>query len=128
MDRSEEPFLFAVGACGGKSWADYRRLVCDLFNHRFKPIYESEAEERYCVWLISSVPVSKLPELIHEMKKDLEEIGLVSMVVGQVGDGNFHVMLLFTTEEELEIAQNAAHRIVHRAIGHVCRLSFLYSL
>jgi FAD linked oxidases, C-terminal domain len=61
--------------------------------------------------------VSKLPDLIHETKKDFEQVGLVSTVVGHVGDGNFHAMLLFTTDEELEIAQNAAHRIVHRAIA-----------
>ncbi len=35
------------------------------------------------------VPVSKLPELVYETKKDLKEIGLISTIVGNVGDGNF---------------------------------------
>lgn len=34
-----------------------------------------------------SVPVSKLPQLVYETKKDLERLGLVSIVVGHVGDG-----------------------------------------
>lgn len=71
--------------------------------------------------------MSKLPDLIHDTKKDLEEVGLVSTVIGHVGDGNFHAMLLFTTEEELKIAQNAAHRLAHRAIAMdgTCLFTFL---
>jgi len=34
-----------------------------------------------------SVPVSKLPELVYETKKDLQRLGLVSTIVGHVGDG-----------------------------------------
>lgn len=37
-----------------------------------------------CVY---SVPVSKLPDLIYETKKDLEQVGLVLAVIGHVGDG-----------------------------------------
>ncbi|PFH45972.1 hypothetical protein AMATHDRAFT_70823 [Amanita thiersii Skay4041] len=63
------------------------------------------------------VPVSKLPQLVYETKKDLSEIGLVSTIVGHVGDGNFHALLLFRTEEELVIARDAVHRMVERAIA-----------
>lgn len=34
-----------------------------------------------------SVPVSRLPDLIYDTKKDLAEHGLVSTIVGHVGDG-----------------------------------------
>ena len=67
--------------------------------------------------------MSKLPDLIHETKKDLEEVGLVSTVIGHVGDGNFYAMLPFTTDEELEIAQNAAHRAI--AMDGTCLFTFL---
>jgi D-lactate dehydrogenase (cytochrome) len=66
--------------------------------------------------LYDSVPVSKLPELVYETKKDLAQIGITSTIVGHVGDGNFHALLLFRTDEEMEIAKEAVHRMVERAI------------
>ncbi|KAG5634793.1 hypothetical protein H0H81_000761 [Sphagnurus paluster] len=63
------------------------------------------------------VPVSKLPELVYETKKDLAQIGIVSVIVGHVGDGNFHAQLLFRNEEEYKKAKEATHRMVHRAIA-----------
>ncbi|KAK2462670.1 hypothetical protein APHAL10511_005286 [Amanita phalloides] len=63
------------------------------------------------------VPVSNLPQLVSETKKDLSEIGIVSCIVGHVGDGNFHAQLLFRTEEERAVVQAAVHRMVKRAIA-----------
>lgn len=34
-----------------------------------------------------SVPVSKLPVLVYETKKDLADHGILSTIVGHVGDG-----------------------------------------
>ncbi|KAF5349775.1 hypothetical protein D9758_010226 [Tetrapyrgos nigripes] len=62
------------------------------------------------------VPVSKLPELVYETKKDLASIGLVSTIVGHVGDGNFHSLILFSNDKEWEIARGAVTRMVQRAI------------
>ena len=36
-----------------------------------------------------SVPVSKLPELVYETKKEIEEAGLLGIICGHVGDGEF---------------------------------------
>ena len=47
---------------------------------------------------------------------DRARVGLVSTIVGHVGDGNFHALLLFRTDEELNIAREAVHRMVERAI------------
>ncbi|KAF9001885.1 D-lactate dehydrogenase cytochrome oxidoreductase [Cyathus striatus] len=63
------------------------------------------------------VPVSKLPQLVYETKKDLADSGLRSTIVGHVGDGNFHALILFSNEEELEVVNEAVHRLVHRAIA-----------
>ncbi|KAL0575139.1 D-lactate ferricytochrome c oxidoreductase [Marasmius crinis-equi] len=62
------------------------------------------------------VPVSRLPDLVYETKRDLANIGLVSTVVGHVGDGNFHALILFRDDEELARARAAVHRMVERAI------------
>ncbi|KAG6850259.1 hypothetical protein H0H93_015811 [Arthromyces matolae] len=63
------------------------------------------------------VPVSKLPELVYETKKDLANHGIVSTIVGHVGDGNFHALLLFRDEAEKKLVQEAVSRMVHRAIA-----------
>jgi D-lactate dehydrogenase (cytochrome) len=39
-----------------------------------------------------AVPISRLPDLIEETKEDLNKSGLLSTVLGHVGDGNFHGM------------------------------------
>ncbi|EEB87792.1 hypothetical protein MPER_14715, partial [Moniliophthora perniciosa FA553] len=42
-----------------------------------------------------------------------------STIVGHVGDGNFHALILFKDkdEEEFRAVQAAVHRLVHRAIA-----------
>ncbi|KAI0647653.1 FAD-linked oxidase-like protein [Trametes meyenii] len=62
------------------------------------------------------VPVSRLPDLVYGTKKDIEECGFLSTIVGHVGDGNFHALLLFRTEEELAAAHEVVDRMVKRAI------------
>lgn len=64
-----------------------------------------------------SVPVSRLPELVYETKRDLAAHNLRSTIVGHVGDGNFHALLIFNTDEELEKVSEAVHRLVHRAVA-----------
>ncbi|KAI0792494.1 FAD-linked oxidase-like protein [Abortiporus biennis] len=63
------------------------------------------------------VPVSRLPELVYETKKDIQQTGIVSTIVGHVGDGNFHALLLFKNEKELEVIRGLVHRMVERAIA-----------
>ncbi|GLB38819.1 putative FAD linked oxidases, C-terminal domain [Lyophyllum shimeji] len=63
------------------------------------------------------VPVSKLPELVYETKKDMAQSGIVSTIVGHVGDGNFHAQLLFRNDEEYKKVREIVDRMVHRAIA-----------
>ena len=74
----------------------------------------------YCTNFVtprSSVPVSKLPELVYETKKDLVQSKLRSTIVGHVGDGNFHALIIFNNDEELKAVSAAVHRLVHRAVA-----------
>ena len=64
-----------------------------------------------------SVPVSRLPQLVLETKRDLAKAGLNSTIVGHVGDGNFHALILFRDDKELEVVSEAVHRLVHRALA-----------
>ncbi|KAG6814287.1 hypothetical protein H0H92_013412 [Tricholoma furcatifolium] len=63
------------------------------------------------------VPVSRLPQLVYETKKDLADSKLTSTIVGHVGDGNFHALILFRDDDELKSVSDAVHRLVHRAIA-----------
>ena len=61
------------------------------------------------------VPISKLPECLLETRADLDEAGVISPIIGHVGDGNFHVMMLYTDEQKTMIDQ-ANERLVARAL------------
>ncbi|MDA0306753.1 MAG: FAD-binding oxidoreductase, partial [Proteobacteria bacterium] len=65
------------------------------------------------------VPISRLAECILETRKDIEETGLLAPIVGHVGDGNFHVILLIDTEDkdDLEICKAFNERLVMRALA-----------
>ncbi|KAI9067055.1 D-lactate dehydrogenase cytochrome oxidoreductase [Trametes sanguinea] len=77
-----------------------------------------ESEEGVRCWTTDvCVPVSKLPELVYETKRDLERSKLRSTIVGHVGDGNFHAFILFKSDDELKAVSDAVHRLVHRAIA-----------
>ncbi|EJD53239.1 D-lactate dehydrogenase cytochrome oxidoreductase [Auricularia subglabra TFB-10046 SS5] len=62
------------------------------------------------------VPPSKLPQLVRETKEDMRQSNILGTIVGHVGDGNFHSILLFKNDEELENVREAVHRLVHRAL------------
>ena len=50
------------------------------------------------------VPISRLAECIAETEADIAEMGLIAPIVGHVGDGNFHVLVLMDVEDSAEIA------------------------
>lgn len=68
------------------------------------------------VWTTDvAVPISRLPDIIDETKADIAKSGLLGSIVGHVGDGNFHAILLYN-ESERSIADGLVHRMVKRAI------------
>jgi len=65
------------------------------------------------------VPISKLAECILETRRDIDESGLLTPIVGHVGDGNFHLVFLVDPEnaEEMARAEAVNERMVMRAIA-----------
>ena len=63
------------------------------------------------------VPISKLADSIVGAREILDEASFPSMMVGHVGDGNFHAVLLIDPENpaEIEEAERLNDRIVHLA-------------
>jgi D-lactate dehydrogenase (cytochrome) len=65
------------------------------------------------------VPISKLAQAIEETRADLQEAGVPGPILGHVGDGNFHAVLLVdeSNPEELARAKAAAARMVERSLA-----------
>ncbi|KAL9012230.1 MAG: hypothetical protein Q9173_002998 [Seirophora scorigena] len=69
------------------------------------------------VWTTDvAVPISRLPDIIDETKEDMAKSGLLAAMVGHVGDGNFHAIILFN-DAERKTAEAVVHRMVKRAVG-----------
>ncbi len=70
------------------------------------------------------VPISRLADCVLETRADVESSGLVCPIVGHVGDGNFHLLVLFDPKApaEREKAESLAQRVAVRAIrmGGTC--------
>ncbi|KAF6077976.1 lactate dehydrogenase D [Phyllostomus discolor] len=49
------------------------------------------------------VPISRLPEILVQTKEDLKASGLTGCIVGHVGDGNFHCILMVDPEDAEEL-------------------------
>lgn len=64
------------------------------------------------------VPISRLAECVSETVADIEQQGMVGPVVGHVGDGNFHVLLLLdkNNPEDIEKTKGILSRLAKRAI------------
>jgi D-lactate dehydrogenase (cytochrome) len=62
--------------------------------------------------------ISRLAECIIETQADLKEFDLLAPIVGHVGDGNFHLLLLVDEQapDELAIAQQVNDRLIKRAL------------
>jgi D-lactate dehydrogenase (cytochrome) len=70
------------------------------------------------------VPISRLADCILETKADIERSGLTAPIVGHVGDGNFHLIVLFDPKDHAqreraeELARNVSLRAI--AMGGTC--------
>ncbi|XP_019629011.1 PREDICTED: probable D-lactate dehydrogenase, mitochondrial [Branchiostoma belcheri] len=70
------------------------------------------------------VPISKLPEVIVETKEDISKSSLIGPIVGHVGDGNFHSILIIDPNNpaQIEEAHVLHERMARRAlaVGGTC--------
>jgi len=71
----------------------------ELWSARKEALWSVMAMKRHPddhVWTTDvAVPISRLPDIIVQTKKDIKNCGLLGTIVGHVGDGNFHAFLLF---------------------------------
>ncbi len=105
----------------GFRWATGAEERTKLWAARHNAYYAGVALRPGCrAWTTDAcVPISRLAECLLETEEDLKSTPLTSAIVGHVGDGNFHVMLLVdpAKPEEIAEAERINHRIVRRALA-----------
>ncbi|WP_153163373.1 FAD-binding oxidoreductase [Zoogloea sp. 1C4] len=65
------------------------------------------------------VPISRLAEAIAGTQEEIAATGLIAPIVGHVGDGNFHVVILTEPDnpDQVHAAEALGRRIVERALA-----------
>ena len=64
------------------------------------------------------VPISRLADCILETQKDIAESNIIAPIVGHVGDGNFHLVMVIDPDDadEMHRAEALNDRMVQRAL------------
>jgi len=64
------------------------------------------------------VPISNLVECIKFAEKEIQQYGLKAPMVGHVGDGNFHVTIIYDPAKkgEYEIIRNFSDKLIDKAL------------
>ena len=105
---------------GNFQWTVYAEDRNRLWQARHDAAYAAKAMRPNAqIWATDvCVPISRLAECIMETKRDIEASDLIAPIVGHVGDGNFHLVLLVdhTDPEEEKRAQALHERMVMRAL------------
>ncbi|CAK7902594.1 D-lactate dehydrogenase [cytochrome] 1, mitochondrial [[Candida] anglica] len=63
----------------------------------------------------AAVPISKLPQFLHETKADIDSHNLQNTLVAHIGDGNAHSFILYEPSQR-DIAEKVVNNMVRRAI------------
>ena len=107
------------GASGFR-WATDAGARTKLWQARHDAYWAALASRPGCKGVTTDaiVPVSRLADLILGAKADIDASGLSAPIVGHVGDGNFHTVILVPPEEGgLERAWALDRKIVARALS-----------
>ncbi len=102
-------------------WSDQPEKRNALWEMRHKAYYACLALRPGATALVTDVcvPISRLAEAIDETRADIDASPLQGPILGHVGDGNFHAILLVEPGNAAELAQAKAlsNRMVERAIA-----------
>lgn len=102
-------------------WAVNQEERNSLWKARHNAYYASLAFRPGCRALTTDVcvPISRLAECIVETKRDLSNSSLAATIVGHVGDGNFHMLMLVDPNKPEDYAEAVRinERLVHRALA-----------
>ena len=104
----------------GFSWATKAEDRNALWTMRHNAYYACLALRPGASALVTDicVPISRLAQAVEETRADIEKSGLTGPILGHVGDGNFHAILLVDPgdTQQLEKAKAVSDRMTERAL------------
>ncbi|ODV93264.1 hypothetical protein PACTADRAFT_22360, partial [Pachysolen tannophilus NRRL Y-2460] len=106
-------YTFATDALEKEQIWDARRLILWSTIEYGKKKLGPEAQ---VIVTDVAVPISDLPQIIKDTQQDLDNSNILATILGHVGDGNFHALLIYTPQTK-EKVQSAADRLVERAVS-----------
>ncbi|MEX1660532.1 FAD-binding oxidoreductase [Thioclava sp. 15-R06ZXC-3] len=120
--EASERFGEVVADMGGADfqWATTTEDRNKLWRMRHGAYPASIAHRPGCMGLVTDicVPISRLAEAVAEMADEIAAAGLIGPMVGHVGDGNFHSVMLLdpNDEDEFKRAKDVAGKMAKRAL------------
>ncbi|SEK31706.1 D-lactate dehydrogenase (cytochrome) [Roseovarius azorensis] len=113
--------IAADHAASGFDWATRTEDRTALWTMRHNAYYAILAARPGARAIVTDicVPISRLAQAIEETRTDLAEAGVDGPILGHVGDGNFHAVLLVDDSDpaEIERAKAASDRMVARSLA-----------
>lgn len=122
-EQSETVSAIAASHGGaGFTWTSKEEERTKLWQARHDAFYASRAlvPEKKGLSTDICVPISSLAVCIEETLQDIADIELEATIVGHVGDGNYHVILMMDPADpkDVAIAKQFNERLVARALAH----------
>jgi D-lactate dehydrogenase (cytochrome) len=113
--------IFEQNGAAGFHWASDEAERARLWEARHKAAYAAMAMRPGArAWATDvCVPISRLAECIAGARHDAAQAPFPTMVVGHVGDGNFHLPMLVDGDNpvEVEAAKRLNDQVVQRALA-----------
>lgn len=112
-----------ISGCAGSEiqWARAQEDRNRLWKARHDALWAAKALRPGAEALITDVcvPISYLAENVVAARADIDARGLMGTIVGHVGDGNFHVVLMIDphSEEEIDRAEHFNDNLINRALA-----------
>lgn len=104
----------------GFQWADRQEDRTRLWKMRHQAYHAILASRPGCRAIVTDVcvPISQLAEAVEETRADIAASGVPGPILGHVGDGNFHAILLVRPGDaaEISVATGLAGRMAERAL------------
>ena len=107
--------------CATFTWADDPDERSNLWKARHDAAFAALAMRPGSKAIVSDVcvPISQLADCLLAARREMDEAGMIGVVTGHVGDGNFHAVMLVDPDDQAEVdkAYTVNRKIVEMALS-----------